>query len=460
MLSLRGADLYPYKVVIVSANNLISPDPVYPIGASIVASACKRAGHSVYTFDCNFRQTPEADLQDFLKKINPDVIGISLRNIDNTQFPGTTSFIPWYQRVMDVCRKSSNALIVLGGSGYSLFPSELFETLKPDYGIVGDGEHAFPDLLKSISKKERTEKLIYALKTDLLKVDTAPEREFFDIQNYYHRGGMINIQSKRGCAFNCSYCTYPYLEGYRLRLRNVNDVVDEIEAMLSVHGIKYFFFVDSVFNHPEKHAASIAREIVRRKLPIQWSGYIRPEMSDPDILKLFKESGCRSIELGTDSMADETLKSMKKNLTLDNIFSFCEACHDADISFAHSLIFGAPGETLQTAQTTVKNVQQTSPTAALAFLGIRVFPHTEIASFCMKSGYLQNSSDIGLNPLFYLPEGMTETLTSYLNEIINEDPRWIIPGLEDYDMEILKKYRSKKRKGMGWEIKKFIDIIG
>ncbi len=444
----------------ISANTFASPDPVYPIGASIVATACRNEGYQVHAFDCNFRQNPESDLEAFLEEIVPDVIAISMRNIDDTQFPDTTSFVPWYTRLIDVCRKVPDAKIVLGGSAYSLFPHELFELLKPDFGIAGDGEHAFPALLNMIDKNQITEKIIYAPKTDLKGVEIIPDREFFDLQRYYLDGGMLNIQTKRGCAFKCSYCTYPHLEGYKLRLRDEKAVVDEMEFLLDTHGIKFFFFVDSVFNYPEKHAASIAKEIIRRKLPIGWSGYIRPEMKDPGILKLFKESGCRSIELGTDAMADETLVSMKKGLILDKIFEFCEACHEADITFAHSLIFGAPGETLQTARTTVKNVQATSPTAALAFLGIRVFPHTEIAEFCSTSGYLQSSKEIGLNPLFYLPAGMTESLRDYLKEVIKEDPRWIIPGIEEFDMDVLKKYRSKKRKGMGWEIKKFVDIIG
>ncbi|HES59722.1 MAG TPA: radical SAM protein, partial [Caldithrix sp.] len=382
------------KILVISANRKLLPDPVYPLGAAFVATICRENGHDVQTFDCNFKIDIQSELSHVLNDFKPQIICLSMRNVDNTTIARPISFLPDFQLVMDVCRQTSDAKIILGGSGYSLFPQKFFDALQPDYGVIGNAGSSFIDLLAEIQRGKSNAKIIYGGNNNQEKKDIRIDRSFFDLQKYSEVGGLIGVQTQRGCVFKCAYCTYPFLEGYRLNTRIASDVVDELAYLKHTFGTKYFFIVDSVFNHSEKHVREICREIINRKLGIKWSAYLRPKFHDADIFGIMREAGCKSIELGTDALAEPTLQSMQKGFTIDDVHDFCEQTRKAGIAFCHSLIFGAPGETEETIETTVKNVQATKPTAALAFAGIRILPQTALADYCLKSGYLKNEDEI------------------------------------------------------------------
>lgn len=450
------------KVLIISANHEISPDPVYPLGACYIATACQNNQHQVKVFDCAFNDNIVPSLSGTLQSFSPHIIGISLRNVDNAEYPDYTFYLPFYKEIINCCRKNSNALLILGGSAYSLFPQQYNQELKPDYGIVGEGEKSFIELLQKLEKKSNIKqppKIIYSNRLNIQDYPLKPNRELFNFQHYYDNGGMLNIQTKRGCAFHCSYCTYPYLEGFKLRKRKPNEVVDEIEYLRKTFNIKHFFFVDSVFNYPETHSNAICREIIKRKIKIKWSAYIRPSLKDSNTIELMKESGCKSIELGTDSMAQTTLQSLQKDLTIEDIIHFSSLCHQLDIEFCHSLIFGAPGETKESIQTTVDNVNKTNPTAVIAFIGIRMFPNTPLANYAVQSGYIDKKEDITLEPIFFLEPMIKDYVLDLLKEVLKTHNKWIIPGIEQLDIDFFQSLRQKKRRGMMWELKKFVDYF-
>ncbi|MEJ2053471.1 MAG: lipid biosynthesis B12-binding/radical SAM protein, partial [Calditrichaceae bacterium] len=396
------------KILIISANRKLMPDPVYPMGAACVATICRHYGHDVSTFDCNFKSDIKTQLADRINRFQPQVICISMRNVDNTTLARPVSFLPDYQLVMDICRDNSDAKIVLGGSGYSLFPQQFFNVLKPDYGVVGNAENSLIGLLNNIDHDNAVDRIIYSGDNHRTRTDLTLDRSWFDLNRYSELGGLIGVQTQRGCVFKCSYCTYPFLEGYRLVTRSPQNIADEMEHLQNTFGTKYFFIVDSVFNHSEKHVKEVCREIIRRKLGIRWSAYLRPKFHDADIFPLMKDAGCKSIELGTDALAGPTLQSMQKGFTIEDVAAFCEQTKRAGIAFCHSLIFGAPGETEETVNTTIKNVQATRPTAILAFAGIRILPQTALADHCIKSGYLKNEDDITIEPVFYMEPGLNK----------------------------------------------------
>jgi radical SAM superfamily enzyme YgiQ (UPF0313 family) len=139
------------KVLLISANTLTAPYPVYPLGLDYVAGALADK-HEVRIADMNtFRD--EKSLGTFVQQFSPEVIGISLRNIDNTDTTDPQGFVGIYRRLIDEIRRHSEALIVLGGSGLTIFPQEIMDALKADYGIMGEGER-LAQLLDAIENKK------------------------------------------------------------------------------------------------------------------------------------------------------------------------------------------------------------------------------------------------------------------------------------------------------------------
>ena len=99
------------------------------------------------------------------------------------------------------------------------------------------------------------------------------ERRWIDNRLYLERGGMANLQTKRGCHYKCTFCAYPVIEGRGMRTRDPQGVAAEVETLLEEYGLDQFFIVDSVFNAPRGYAEmasftpeskELAKELKRR----------------------------------------------------------------------------------------------------------------------------------------------------------------------------------------------------
>lgn len=439
------------KVLIASLNKEKFPDPVLPLGAAYIAHSVKIAGHDVRIFDACFIENPTNELKSVLKEFQPEVIGISIRNVDNNAFPIAENYLDYYKKIVNVCKKNSKAKIIIGGSAFSIFPHLFMNELEVDYGIEGEGEYAFVELLDKIKNNENIkEKIIFSPRIKDINFETYPTREGFDIDKYYKYSGCINIQTKRGCAFTCSYCTYPLLEGHKYRLRSASNIVNEIQFWKENKGIDYIFFVDSVFNYPENFAQEICEEIIKRNLKIKWTGFFIPKFRDPDFVDACIESGVTSMDFGTDAFSPETLKGFDKHFTVDDIFEACSICKDKKIKYNHSLIFGGPNETFDTLEQTITNVELTDPTSVIGFIGVRLYSKTPIVESLEDLDI-----DIGIDPVFYISEHVKDGIIDYLRKRIKNNNNWIIPGLEKgTNTKILDRMRKKGVKGPLWELMK------
>ena len=126
------------KVLLISANTTNAPHSVYPLGLDYVAGALTPR-HEVRILDMNRAVGPE-ELEAAIRDGAPEVIGISIRNIDNVDTLAAKSFIPGYERIVRLARDCTAVPIVLGGSGFSIFPGELMSLLGADFGVIGEGE--------------------------------------------------------------------------------------------------------------------------------------------------------------------------------------------------------------------------------------------------------------------------------------------------------------------------------
>ena len=214
------------RVLLISANKEILPDPVAPIGLAYVAAAIKKAGHNVSILDLCFSEAIEGVIRDEIKAYNPEVIGISIRNIDNVSYPNSISYISAIKNVVETCKGSSNAKIVLGGSGFTIMPEMLLNFLNADFGIIGEGEETFPELLEKIRNGNDFETifgLIYRKENRIVKNPiriikdlnslSMPDRALLDNTRYLKDGGSGNIQTKGDAILNVYTAPIHWLKG-------------------------------------------------------------------------------------------------------------------------------------------------------------------------------------------------------------------------------------------------------
>jgi radical SAM superfamily enzyme YgiQ (UPF0313 family) len=448
------------KILLLSVNKERHPYPIQPLGALYIVEALKKAGHIVDFLDFNF----QSDDGPVLTKLadRPDLICLSIRNIDNTAFPKTKFYLPEIRRVVDLCRSRSDAPFLVGGSGFSMLPKEVLEYLDLTHGIVGQGEQGVVDFIEFL-QGNRTLADVRGLcyrdggtfvenKRDdsrLLMKATCPDREVIDMKRYNLEGGIANIQAKRGCPFDCIYCTYPVIEGKKFILRDPGEIVAEIAYLNKRYGVTYFAFVDSILNIPLGHATAICHEIVKQELKIRWTGFLNPKFLDKTYVELARRSGCSGVELGVDALDDTMLENLKKGFTVGHVEKATKLLMDEGINVCFCLIFAGPGENHRTIAQTFRWLDKLAPTHAVAFGGVRIYPNTEMEEIGKREGY---GEDELLLPEFYFSRDVRSDLVTAIGDYKSRHPNFSFEGLqEEIPPEVMRRIRKMGFDGPVWE---------
>jgi lipid biosynthesis B12-binding/radical SAM protein len=416
------------RIALISCNATVEPYPVYPIGMGMVASAARLRGHEVLEWD-GLAQGYEEALSEAVERFEPDIIGLSIRNIDNVNSLNTQRYIEHYRGVMAILREMSSAPIVLGGAGYSLFPERLLSELGADYGVVGEGEKVFCDLIERFKSGFAPAESI--LTGTPLKKFSMPERDPFLAKYYQDEGGMLSVQTKRGCPHQCAYCTYPLLEGSCYRHRPADEVVDELLHLRDAYNAEYLSFTDSVFNDAQDRYLEIVEGMVRRELNVPWMAFFRPSGFDKETVDLLKRSKLHSVEWGTDCASDATLEAMGKQLNWRQVADSHKALTDAGVAGAHFIMFGGPGETAATLNEGLENIAGLDKAVVFGYLGVRILPGTHIETIAREQGVLADDSDLLDSHFYFSPEITRDDADAALRASFADRPDRIYPPEQD-----------------------------
>ena len=459
------------RVLLVNTNRYTYPDPVPPLGLATMASVIHRAGHEYRVLDLTFSEDISASVRESVADGWAELAGLSIRNIDNSAYPITYSPLSELEEIVASFREvAPNLPLVFGGAGFSLIPEPFMKRFDVDYGVVGEGEQVFPQMLEAlacgrsvvgmdgvISRDREAGTVSNGPPAGRLAPGEIPMARWdgFAVERYYREGGMMNLQTKRGCRFKCTFCTYPILEGHTERTRTPNDVVDEIERWLA-NGVRDFFFVDSVFNFPEHQAMGILEEIRDRSLSIGWTAYLNPRQVSPEFAELAAETGCKEVEMGCDSASDPVLRAFKKGFYQKHIRASMESLKDAGVRTAISLIFAGPDETLETAMETIEVMDELDPAAVIAMVGCRVYPGGLLHQRAVDEGLVDADDDL-LVPSFYFSPKLDPADIDTIFDACKTRKHWVTPGDKDTFQEtMLSRLRAEKGlKGPLWRFLHF-----
>jgi radical SAM superfamily enzyme YgiQ (UPF0313 family) len=416
------------KVLLINTNTEKSPYPIPPLGLSLVAR-CIEKSFDVKIYDAAGQK--EQELIETLTAYDPDYIGISIRNIDNVLMGRPIYYLPdILKKFITTVQSQTNATVILGGSGFSLFPLEILTKTGIKFGIIGEGEASFPQLLNALENKivpEGISGVIYRNNDQYkinppvfsLKMSEIPFSRMYDLLNLeiYKERGSYPVQTKRGCIYSCIYCSYPNLEGRIYRLRNPKEIVDEIQDASERLGDILFEFVDSTFNSPSGHAESICEEIIRRNIKVRLRTMgINPKETSTLLFSLMKRAGFKQIDCTPDTASPMMLKMMKKNFSLEQLQSCANLIHKLDIPTMWFFMFGGPGETEETVMETFSFIDQFVSENDMAFIGegIRIIPQTELYEIALKQGIIKAQDNL-LEPVYYVSP---EIDRSYLSALL------------------------------------------
>ncbi len=447
----------PARVLLVSANRRGLPEAVPPIGLAFLAGALRPSGTEVRVLDLLLEADPDAAIDAALSGFRPGVVGLSIRNLDDTSWPASRSFLPEAVAVSRRIREAG-VPVVLGGPAVSIAPEALLHRLDLDVAVKGEGEGVFPALVEALAAGREPPDLpgvVVRGRTSTpasgyldLRGLPGPDWGVLDLAAYREREGVVGMQSKRGCPRECTYCVYPGVEGTRIRQRSPETVASEIREVHERFGIGRFFIVDGVFNAPASHAREVARAIGDLRLPVRYGCYLSPRNVPAELAEELLRSGCEGVEFGTDALAPAMLERLRKGFTAEEAADAARVCRKAGLPQCHHLIFGTPGETEATVAETLERAEAMAPDAILAMCGVRVYPGTELARELFDGD--PDPPDL-LDPHHYVAPEVAGTLEERLLDHARRHPGWIIPGLgHNYDETMLTRLRQRGTRGPAW----------
>ncbi len=424
------------RALLISANTEQLQMPVLPMGLACVAASAEQAGHEVRLLNLMTKDDSEQlKLENAVSGFNPELIGVSVRNIDNQCMNSPRFLLDAEKNVVTSRRSLTSAPIVLGGAGYSIFPQSALAYLGADMGIRGEGEAAFVKLLNALSRKEGLSgvpNLVLAdsvreNKTEVMKrlddsVLPDPTGLFSFPVEFNNQKIWLPFQTRRGCPMECSYCSTATIEGPILRKRSPEIVVDSISRFAEA-GFKNFFFVDNTFNFPPSYAGKLCGVLSRRNLEIQWRSILYPWKVQESLIEMMARAGCVEVAFGFESGSRKILRSFNKRFEPEEVRRISETLAKYGIGRMGFLLLGGPGETRETVEESLGFADSLELEAMQVTTGIRIYPYTALAAAAVAEGVVSPMDDL-LRPAFYLTKGLEGWIEETVSDWLSKRPNW------------------------------------
>jgi len=467
------------EVLLINTNRL--RPTVGPVGLDYAADYLEMRGFETRLLDLCFEADTLAALDLALSNTSPLLVGMTLRNTDDCYLASGDDFVPAFASLVAEVRRRTDAPIVIGGGGYSLFPEPILSATCADYGIAGDGEVALGELATRIATGDDSHDVPGLVwregggwrrnppwTGDVSKLPCR-RRALVDNERYLREGGQCGLETKRGCDRGCIYCADPVAKGRRVRPRLREQVADEFETLVA-RGIDYFHLCDSEFNVPVEHAQAVCEELTRRALAerARWYTYATPADFTSQLAAAMRTAGCVGVNFGVDSADDRMLAALGRDFGVMHVAEAARACKQAGLVCMFDLLLGGPGETRQSVARTIEKMKRISPDRVGVSLGVRIYPGTQLASLVAASGPLETNPNVRgsvgenqdlLKPVFYLSAELGEDIEQYVADLVGGDERFFFPtpdaGTEAYnynDNDRLVEAVRQGYRGAYWDI--------
>ena len=402
-----------------------------PIGLAYLAASVDEERHTLRVLDLMFADDAVSEVADAVSEFQPDLIGLSIRNLDNQSSLNPVWNLPAVRDIIKRIQQLSRAKTLVGGPAFSILPAECLEYVDADLGIAGDAAEAFAMLVECLDTGGDYREIPGIVYRDGVNggdvvvsegrftsdFHRAPRLDLLDMRAYNGSGFGVGVVTKLAQSY------YPTAGadygGGDWRIREPQEVVDEIRALDDDFGINKVFFIDSGFNIPSEHAKATCRAIIDAGLRVRWNSYVRPsEDADAELMGLMKKSGC-SLALmaeggrGGDGLGDR----------LAGLERMAELSRDAGLPFTMNITFGEPGETKAAVERKLDFLKRVEAAFAVLRVGTRILPNTAVAQTALSEGLIASESEL-MRPTFYIDAGVRDWLADRLREEAAEYPRW------------------------------------
>ena len=406
------------NVLLISANMETMNMPPLPLGLACVAAATGRAGHDVALINLMFEEDANRAIRSSLENFCPDVIGVSVRNVDDQNMERPRFFLDSVREVVANCRSMCRAPVILGGAGYSIFPESALRYLGADMGIQGEGEVVFPALVERMAHGAQVSDIPGIYLPGMPPVGRSFEKNLDDLPlpgpgllippGADSRNLWVPVQSRRGCPLDCTFCSTSTIEGRPVRRRSPDRIVRWLTDLRET-GYRNFNFVDNTFNLPPSYAKALCRKIIQADLDIHLWCIVYPKWIDAELVDLMARAGCRQVSLGFESGSEGILRTFNKQFGKEEVRAVSKMFGEAGVERRGFLLLGGPGETKDTVEESLSFADSLNLDALKITTGIRIYPRTPLARTAIAGGVIGPDEDL-LEPRFYMAAGLGDWL--------------------------------------------------
>jgi anaerobic magnesium-protoporphyrin IX monomethyl ester cyclase len=407
----------------------------FPLGIAYISSSLKKAGFSVYNLNLN---NIEGSAYEILSDLIID------NNIDILSTGGLTGQYGAIKDIMECAKTIKPSIItIVGGGIISSAPEYAMIALEfADYGVIGEGENIICELTAALENSTSIKDVpgvIYKNGLNYMVNNGKPEPVALDnipIPDYEGFGldkllstvpniiglceyNTLPIITSRSCPYKCTFCFHP--SGPKYRQRSLDSVFNEIDSLVQKYGVKYLSIQDELFGYNVDRIIKFCSRI--KKYNINWLAQFRVTDITPELVSLLKDSNCSTIGFGIESAHNDILKSMKKQITIEQTNKALELVYNAGIGIQGVLIFGDKAETIETATTSL-NWWKEHIHYEIQLSAIITYPGTELYKYALSKGIIKDPVQFIKDgcPLIRL-SGMTDDQYSWLFDQLASLPR-------------------------------------
>jgi len=351
-----------------------------PLGLSYIGAALEKHGCEVMIIDGSapYAEYDIESMVDEIARYEPDLIGLTL----------TVSFALHTYRLIYGLKKRLDVPIIVGGPHATILPEEPLQH-GADIVCRGEGEQCIVELVDyfngdnpltpfskgemalqnilGISYKDDLGNIVHNLPRPLLDnldILDFPAKHLFNKAHYFRdesdSARFGNMVTSRGCPYGCTYCSNEVF-GRRWRSRSPENVVAEIKRVMEMFGTRKFNLMDDAATIDQKRIMGICQLIIDNRLDIQWTCVTRLNATSPELLAKMKEAGCVNISYGIESGNPNTLKRIKKGLTVEQAEQAVKYTDEAGIECSVNFMYGFPWETPEDICQTTEFIKKISP---------------------------------------------------------------------------------------------------
>lgn len=371
----------------------INPPPIFQMYA---ASVARNMGFEVALWDAPVLNMGFEELMDEIVRFAPQMI------VQNT----STASFDHDIRLAQMLKQRGDWLLVMVGPHVTPLAHEVMGQV-PQVDIISLGEYdeTIADIMSNLDDLTRVRGIVFRSEGDVIETEPRellrdldglpyPAWDLVEIHRYWEsmfpksKRPVATVMTSRGCNYRCSFCLYPQvLFRQRLRLRDLNCVVDEMEWLKREFGAKFFYFEDDNLTASWKRVEEFCQLLLERGLNIGWGCLSRTDKVTEERVRLMRESGCFLIKYGVESGVQTTLDALDKRKTLDEIVHAFAVTKKVGIMTHATVMIGAPHETKETIRTTRRFVKKLGPDS-VQFSICTPLPGTTFWDECVAKGWL------------------------------------------------------------------------